>query len=345
MSTPTEILSPSAVATRELTYREAIRLALEHEMERDSTVLLLGEDIGEPGGPFKTSEGLLKRFGPDRVLDTPIAENCFVGVGIGLAVTGFRPVVEIMFADFLAVAMDAIVNEAAKYRFMSGGKFAVPLTIRAIGGATGRFGAQHSTTAESWFAGVPGLKVVAASSPADAYGLLRSAIRDPNPVLFLEHKGLYVRKGPVETGEEGLMPLGAATVRRAGKDLTVVATLLMVERALAAAEVLAKEGIDIEVVDLRSVSPPDLAAVSSSVRKTRRLITVEEQPVSQGWGNVLIASLVEAGMEFAAAPHRIGLPDFPVPYSHVLEDAVLPTSEGIERTIKELLAQGGASSK
>ncbi len=334
---PTEAPAPPEIATQELTYREAVRLAMEHEMAADPTVLLFGEDVGEPGGPFKTTEGLLQRFGPNRVFDTPIAENCFVGVGIGLAVTGFRPVVEIMFADFLAVAMDAVVNEAAKYRFMSGGKFEVPLTIRAIGGGTGRFGAQHSATAESWFAGVPGLKVVAVSSPSDAYGLLRTAIRDPNPVLFLEHKGLYVRKGPVQVGEGGLIPIGKARVRREGAQATVVATLLMVERALAAAQQLADDGIEVEVIDLRSIAPMDLGTVRRSVEKTGNLLTVEEQPINQGWGNNVIASLVETGVAFTRPPRRIGLPDYPMPYSPVLEDAVLPSADTIATTIRDLV--------
>jgi len=306
-------------------------------MDLDPRVLLLGEDVGEPGGPFKTSEGLIKRFGPSRIIDTPIAENCFVGVGIGLAVTGFRPVVEIMFADFLAVAMDAVVNEAAKYRFMSGGKFAVPLVIRAIGGGTGRFGAQHSQTTESWFAGIPGLKVVAAASASDAYGLLRTAIRDPDPVLFFEHKGLYVRKELVQTGEAGLIPIGLARVRRRGTRVTLVATLLMVERALAAAELLAKEGIDTEVIDLRSLAPMDIPTIANSVEKTRRLVTIEEQPVNQGWGNTVIARLVEARTRFDAPPKRIGLPDFPMPYSPVLEDAVLPNAERIAAAVRPLV--------
>lgn len=337
MSTQTETLESAEVGIEELTYREAIRLALAHEMEHDVTVLLLGEDVADAGGVFKTSEGLLARFGPERVLDTPIAENCFTGVGIGLALTGFRPVVEIMFADFLAVAMDAVVNEAAKYRFMSGGKFAVPLTIRAIGGATARFGAQHSQTAESWFSGVPGLRVVAAATPADAYGLLRTAIRDPNPVLVLEHKALFVRKGPVRTGEQGLTPIGKARILREGADATVVATLLMVERSLAAAEALAADGINVEVIDLRSLAPMDVETIRRSVESTGRLITVEEQPRVAGWGGQLIAALAEAGVAFAVPPRRIGLPDLPMPYSPVLEDAVVPDSGRISDVIREVV--------
>jgi pyruvate dehydrogenase E1 component beta subunit len=335
MSTLAEVATAGA-ATQELTYREAIRLAMVHEMERDPTVLLLGEDVGEPGGPFKTDEGLLAEFGPGRILDTPIAENCFVGVAIGLAITGFRPVVEIMFADFLAVATDAIVNEAAKFRFQAGGRFEVPLTIRAIGGATGRFGPQHSQTTESWFIGIPGLRIVAASTPADAYGLLRSAIRDANPVLFYEHKGLYVRKGPVAVGTDGLIALGSARIVRPGKDVTVLATLLMVERSLAAANALAGEGLDVEVVDLRSLAPIDLETIAESVGRTHRLITVEEQHRPGGWGAEVISGLVERGQGFARPPLRLTLPDFPVPYSPVLEDAVLPTVETIASAIRSV---------
>lgn len=316
-------------AIPELTYREAIRVALEDEMVEDDRVLLLGEDVADAGGVFKTSEGLLERFGPDRVLDTPIAENCFVGVGVGLAVTGFRPVVEIMFADFLAVAMDAIVNEAAKYRFMSGGKFAVPLTIRAIGGGLGRFGAQHSQTAESWFAGVPGLQVVAAGSPADAYGLLRSAVQDPNPVLFLEHKAMYQKKGPVLRGKAGIVPLATARVLREGSQLTLIGSLLMADRCAAAAVQLAEQGFDVEVIDLRSIWPLDEVAIARSVEKTGRLVTVEEQTAVAGWGGSVIARLVEEGIAFRARPRRVTLPDIPMPYSPVLEDAFVPSLDRI----------------
>lgn len=325
-------------ATQQVTYREAIRLAMLHEMESDPTVLLLGEDVGEPGGPFKTDEGLFAQFGPNRVIDTPIAENGFLGVGIGLAITGFRPVVEIMFADFLLTAADALVNEAAKFRFLAGGRFEVPLTVRAIGGATGRFGAQHSQTTESWYIGIPGLKVVAASTAADAYGLLRSAIRDPNPVLFYEHKGLYARKASVTTGFDGLVPLGKARVARPGEDVTIIGSLLMVERAMKAAENLAQEGIEAEVVDLRSLAPLDMETVSNSVGRTRRVLTVEEQHRPGGWGAEVISGLVEGGMRFAAPPRRLTLPDIPVPYSPPLEDAVVPGVDAIADAVRGLIS-------
>ncbi|HEY9288823.1 MAG TPA: pyruvate dehydrogenase complex E1 component subunit beta [Candidatus Dormibacteraeota bacterium] len=335
MSTLAEIATTKP-GVQELTYREAIRLAMRHEMESDPTVLLLGEDVGDPGGPFKTDEGLIQDFGRKRVIDTPIAENGFLGVGIGLAITGFRPVIEIMFADFLLTAADALVNEAAKFRFLAGGRFEVPLTIRAIGGATGRFGAQHSQTTESWYIGVPGLKVVAASNPADAYGLLRSAIRDPNPVLFYEHKGLYVRKASVTTGAEGMVSLGKARVARSGADVTIVASLLMVERALKAADALAADGVDAEVIDLRSLAPLDMNTIAASVGRTRRLVTVEEQHRPGGWGGEVISGLVERGQEFAVPPRRLTLPDVPIPYSPPLEDAVLPGADAIADTVRQM---------
>ena len=336
MSTLTET-APAQTAVQELTYREAIRLALLHEMQADSRVILMGEDVGDAGGPFKTSEGLLAEFGPNRVFDTPIAENCFIGVAIGMAITGFRPVVEIMFSDFLAVAADAVINEVAKFRFLAGGRFELPLTIRAIGGATGRFGAQHSQTTESWFIGVPGLRIVAAATPGDAYGMLRSAIRDRNPVLFYEHKGLLVRKGPVAVGSDALIPLGKANVARQGKDATVVASLLMVDRSLKAAEKLAAEGIELEVVDLRSLAPLDIETIAESVSRTGRLLTVEEQHRPGGWGAEVISALAERGQRFARPPQRLTLPDFPVPYSPVLEDAVVPGVDGIAERVRDLV--------
>ncbi|HWE61128.1 MAG TPA: transketolase C-terminal domain-containing protein, partial [Chloroflexota bacterium] len=244
MSTQNEtVRSAERAAVTEMTYREAIRAAIEDELRADSTVVFMGEDIGGAGGSFKTSEGLLEAFGPNRVIDTPISENGFVGAALGMAVTGMRPVVEIMFADFLPSAGDAMVNELPKFRFMSGGQTDVPLTIRAIGGATGRFGTQHSATGESWFLQMPGLLVATAGSPGAAYGLLRAAIRADDPVLFLEHKGMYGRKGLVDRAAE-LPKVGRAEIVRPGTDLTIVATLLMVPRALEAAEALAREGID-----------------------------------------------------------------------------------------------------
>src|SRR6202035_1415525 len=232
-------------ASVEMTYREAINAALADELEGDPTTLLLGEDVATAGGVFKTNEGLADRFGLERIRNTPICENGFVGVALGMAATGMRPVVEIMFSDFLPTAGDAIVNELPKFRFMSGGQCVVPVTVRAVGGATGRFGTQHSATGESWYMGLPGLKVATAGSPGAAYGVLRAAIRDDDPVLFFEHRALYGRKGPVTRGEDDFLPLGRAAMCRSGTDLTVLATLLMADRATQAADRLVEEGISV----------------------------------------------------------------------------------------------------
>jgi pyruvate dehydrogenase E1 component beta subunit len=329
MSTLTEATAAVAPDTAtELTYREAINAALDDEMGADEAVLLLGEDVDADGGVFKTNIGLAEKYGPDRVRSTPICENAFVGVALGMSLVGMRPIVEIMFADFLPTAGDAIVNQLPKYRYMSGGQTAVPVTIRSICGATGRFGTQHSATGESWFMHLPGLRVVTASSPGSAYSLLRAAIADPNPVLFYEHKGLYGRKGPVVRGE--VAELGKAAVLRYGSDVTIVATLLMVERALAAAEQLAADGIDAEVIDLRWLRPLDLPAVRASVEKTGRLVIAEEQVHAAGWGATIVSELTIFGIRWASPPQRVSLPDdMPIPYTPPLEDEVLPSVDGI----------------
>ncbi len=329
MSTQTEIEgSAEAAATTELTYRDAINAALGDAMAADDAVLLMGEDVTSDGGVFKTNNGLVEKYGTERVLNTPICENGFLGVALGMSLVGLRPVVEFMFADFLPSAGDVIVNQLPKYRYMSGGQTAVPVTVRSICGATGRFGTQHSATGESWFMHLPGLRVVTASSPGSAYSLLRAAIDDPNPTLFYEHKGLYGRKGPVTRGE--IAALGQAAVLRAGSDVTIVATLLMVERVLAAAEQLAAEGIEAEVIDLRWLRPLDLPAVRGSVEKTGRLVVVEEQVHAAGWGATVISELTIGGIRWASAPRRLSLPDdLPIPYTPSLEDLVLPSVEGI----------------
>lgn len=337
MSTQTEA-APSPVSSgTQLTYREAINAALRDELSSDPTVLLMGEDVGEPGGPFKTNEGLHAEFGPSRVIDTPICENGFMGVALGMAVTGLRPVVEIMFSDFLPTAGDALVNELPKFRFMSGGQMAVPITVRAIGGATGRFGTQHSATGESWYMQIAGLKVVTASSPASAYGLLRRAIREDNPVLFFEHKGMYGRKGQVDRGSD-LPEVGRAAVMREGADVTIVATLLMVERSLKAAEALAQDGIEAEVIDLRWINPLDLDTVRESVGRTGRLVIAEEQYHSGGWGATLISRLTMEGHRWISPPRAVSLPpDLPIPFSPPLEDAVIPSAERIAAAAREAL--------
>lgn len=328
MSTLTEHDRATDSATADLTYREAINAALDDEMGADPSVVLLGEDVATEGGVFKTNVGLVEKYGPERVRNTPICENTFVGVALGMSLVGFRPVVEIMFSDFLPTAGDAIVNQLPKYRFMSGGQFAVPVTIRSISGATGRFGTQHSATGESWFMHLPGLRIVTAATPGAAYELLRAAIRDNNPVIFHEHKGLYGRKGPVRRG--ALAAIGRAEVLRPGADVTIVATLLMVERSLQAAEALAHDGIDAEVIDLRWIRPLDVETVRRSVERTGRLVVVEEQVHAGGWGATLISELTMGGIAWRHPPLAVSLPpDLPIPYSPPLEDAVLPSVEAI----------------
>jgi acetoin:2,6-dichlorophenolindophenol oxidoreductase subunit beta len=325
--------------TVEMTYREAVAAALIDEMAADPSVILMGEDVGASGGVFKTNVGVVERFGADRVLNTPICENGFLGVALGMAVTGMRPVVEIMFSDFLPTAGDAIVNELPKFRFMSGGQCKVPLTVRAIGGATGRFGTQHSATGESWYLQLPGLKVAAASNPSAAYGLLRAAIREDDPVLVFEHKGLLGRKGGVVRDESSVRKVGKAAVLRPGSDVTVVATLLMADRARTAAEQISQEGVDVEVIDLQWLRPLDFDAVEKSVRRTGRLIVVEEQVHLAGWGATVISEMAMRGVPFARPPRAISLPDdVLVPYSPALEDAVVPSVETIVSAIREARA-------
>lgn len=326
--------SSSEFGVEEITYREAIRLALEHELQDDPTVIFLGEDVATAGGVFKTNEGLIDTFGPDRVINTPICENGFLGVALGMAVTGLRPVVEIMFSDFLPTAADAIVNELPKFRFMSGGQCVVPCTVRAIGGGTGRFGTQHSATGESWYIGLPGLKVATAGTPASAYGVLRAAIRDNDPVVFFEHKGLYGRKTNVALGETGIATVGKAAVLHDGSDITVVATLLMADRAAVAADQLAEEGISVDVIELRWLRPLDLDAITASVERTGRVLVVEEQVHAGGWGATVISELTQRGLAFGNAWALSMRDDLLVPYSPSLEDAMLPSIEQIKSRIR-----------
>lgn len=329
MSTLTETAMRDTVSSTEvMTYRQAINAAMGDAMAADGAVLLMGEDVGADGGVFKTNSGLLERYGPERVRNTPICENGFVGVALGMSLMGMRPIVEIMFADFLPSAGDAIVNQLPKYRFMSGGQTAVPVTVRAIGGATGRFGAQHSATGESWYMHLPGLRVVTAGTPGSAYSLLRAAIAHPNPVLFFEHKGLYTRKGSVARGS--IADVGRAEIVRPGRDITIVATLLMVDRAQRAADELAADGIDAEVIDLRWLRPLDLPTVRASVERTGRLLVVEEQVHAGGWGATVVSELAIGGVAWASAPQRLSLPDdMPIPYSPLLEDASVPAAAQI----------------
>jgi acetoin:2,6-dichlorophenolindophenol oxidoreductase subunit beta len=326
------------MTVKEMTYREAIVLALQEEMRRDARTLIMGEDIGPSGGPFKTCQGLYEEFGGQRVRDTPIAETGFVGAALGLALAGYRPIAEIMFADFLGVCFDQIVNGIAKHRFMSGGQVAVPLVIRAIGGAGQRFGPQHSTTAESWFLSVPGLTIACPSTPNEAYRMLKAAIRDNNPVVLLEHKGLLGAKGLVNLIEGEPEPLGGSRVVRKGGDATIVASLAMMGKALAAAELLSKEGIEVEVIDVRVLRPMDLSCVFESVRATNHLVTVEEQAQLGGWGAEVAAQVVQNAFDYLdAPPARVCLPEYPVPYSPPLEDDVIPSPERIAACVRSLL--------
>jgi pyruvate dehydrogenase E1 component beta subunit len=341
MSTHLEAAAaPADAATVELSYREAVCAALEHELQDDPTVLLMGEDVGSAGGVYKTSDGLIEKFGAERIRNTPICENGFVGVALGMAATGLRPVVEIMFSDFLPTAGDAIVNEVPKFRFMSGGQCIVPLTVRAVGGATGRFGTQHSATGESWYMGLPGLKVATAGSPASVYGLLRAAIRDDDPVLLFEHKALYGRKGPVRLGEEGVLPVGQAGIVREGSDITVLATLLMADRATQAADLLAQEGVSVEVIELRWLRPLDYDSIVASVAKTGRLLVVEEQVHAAGWGATVISELTMRGVAMARPAALSMADDVLVPYTPSLEDEVVPSVDAIAASVRESLSRG-----
>jgi len=328
MSTQLDVAAaPAASGAVQVTYREAINAALHDAFAEDDTTVLLGEDVGSDGGVFKTNAGLREAYG-ERVFDTPICENGFTGVALGMAIMGMRPVVEFMFADFMPTAGDAIVNQLPKYRFMSGGQFAVPVTLRVISGAGGRFGTQHSATGESWFMAQPGLRVAVAGTPAGAYELLRAAIRADDPVIVHEHKLLYGRKGPVIRGS--VAEVGRASIERAGQDVTIVASLLMVGRALEAADTLAAEGVDAEVIDLRWVRPLDMATIGASVARTRRLVLAEEQWHEAGWGATIISRLTQAGTVLASPPAVVSLPhDVLVPYSPPLEDAVIPSVDRI----------------
>ena len=321
---------------KELRYIKAINEALHEEMARDETVFVIGEDVGAPGGAFGGTRGLLQAFGERRVRDTPISESAIMGLALGAAMKGLRPVVEIMFADFLPVCMDQIVNQIAKSRFMFGGQFSAPLVIRAPGGAGMNAGPQHSQSLEAWFAHVPGLKVVMPATPADAKGLLKSAIRDDDPVLVLEHKALYASSGQVPDGEH-LVPIGKADVRRVGSDVTIVAVSRMVQQTLDAAESLAGKGIDAEVIDLRSLTPLDKDAILKSVEKTSRLVIAHEAVKSFGIGAEIAAIVSEDMIDILDAPVvRVGAPFSPVPFSQ--EADYLPKAADVVRAVEKVIA-------
>jgi acetoin:2,6-dichlorophenolindophenol oxidoreductase subunit beta len=319
-----------------ITYREAIVRAMNDAMDDDSAVFLLGEDVGAAGGAFKMTEGLFERFGGTRVLDTPISEQAIVGTAIGAAVSGLRPIAEIMFADFVGVCFDGIANELAKYRYMTGGQVTLPVTIRLGNGAGAGFGAQHSQTVENWFLNVPGLKLAVPATPADAYGLLRSAIEDDDPVLFFEHKHLFNLKGEFDT--PAAVPLGKADVVREGTDVTVVATQLMRHRAVDAAALLESEGISVSVIDPRTVSPLDIETVVAGVAKTGRLVVVQEAPPLGSWGASLIAMIAEEHFELLdAAPRLVAADATPVPYAGELEAAWMPDVARIETAVRAVV--------
>jgi pyruvate/2-oxoglutarate/acetoin dehydrogenase E1 component len=322
----------------ELTYRGAIAAGIAQEMERDKSVVMLGEDIGAAGGVFKLTEGLLDRFGPDRIRDTPISEQAIVGAAMGAAMTGLRPIAELMFSDFFAVSWDMVANQIAKTRYMTDGQVSLPLVLRTANGAGLRFGAQHSQSIENWAMAIPGLKVVAPSSPADMKGLLAAAIRDDDPVIVCEHKALFTEKGDVPDAEH-VVPLGQAAILREGSDVTLVALAAMVPRAVAAAERLAADhGIDAEVIDLRSLIPLDAQAILGSVAKTSRLFTVEENPRVGGWGAEIVSLVADEGFYSLDAPLvRITTPHIPLPSAAALEDLAVPSVDGIVETVKRRL--------
>jgi pyruvate dehydrogenase E1 component beta subunit len=326
-------------AVREITYKQALQEALREEMRRDERVFLMGEDIGVYGGAFGITLGFLEEFGKERVRDTPISELGIVGAAAGAALMGMRPVVEIMFMDFATLALDQLANQAAKMRFLFGGKARVPMVLRAPQGAGTGAAAQHSQSLEALFVHFPGLKVAMPSTPADAKGLLKAAIRDDNPVVFIEHKLLYNCRGPVPDGEH-VIPLGRADIKRPGRDLTIIAVSNMVSKALRAAERLAADGIDVEVVDPRTLAPLDDATILDSIRKTGRALIAHEACRTGGVGAEILARIVEEAFDYLDAPvRRLAGRDVPIPYSKELERQVVPQEEDIVREARRMLGR------
>ena len=313
-------------------FRTAIRDALDEELAHDERVILFGEDVAVAGGVFATTTGLYDKYGPERVFDTPISELALAGAGFGSAVTGLRPVIEIMFGDFLPLVMDGVINQATKYWYLSNEQGSVPLVVLSVIGAVGRFGAIHSQTPIGWFHSVPGLKIACPSTPSDAKTLLKDAIRDDNPVLFLEHKRLLGLKGEIDADP---LPFGKARIARAGSDLTIVSVMKGVHDSLAAAEELAGEGIDCEVIDLRTIKPLDIETVIASVERTTRLLVVEEGPLTGGWAGEVMARVTEQALGSLDDAWRLATADTPIPYSPPLEDAFLPGSATIIQSVKE----------
>ena len=326
----------STVETREVTFAEAVREALAEEMRRDTRVFIIGEDVAEAGTPFKVLSGLANEFGLERVIDTPISEAGFTGIAVGAAMTGMRPVVDIMFGDFITLTMDQMANQAAKIRYMSGGHFSVPLVMRTTLGATRRSAAQHSQSLHALFSHIPGLKVVLPSTPYDAKGLLKSAIRDDNPVAFFEDKMMFRTKGPVPA-EDYTIPLGLADIKRAGTDITLVGTSSMVQVALAAADSLADDGISAEVIDPRTTFPLDKATLIESAKKTGRAIVIDEGYNRYGVTAEIASVIAEGAFYHLDAPvQRMGAMDVPIPFSPALEDLTVPTPATVTNAAKLL---------
>ena len=326
------------MSTRELSFAQAIREALDEEMARDERIIVLGEDVGAWGGVFRTTEGLFQKYGPERVIDTPLSEEGFVGLSVGAAMTGFHPVPEIMFGDFITLVMDQLVNQAAKMRYMTGGQIQVPLTVRATMGGGRSSGAQHSQSWHAWFAHVPGLKVVVPSTPYDAKGLLKTALREPNPVIFFEDKVMYAKvKGPVPE-EEYCIPFGQADIKRAGKDVTLIAISRMIHPTLAAAEKLAAEGIEAEVIDPRTLTPLDKPTLIESVKKTGGAVIVDEGYQHFGSTAELAATIAYGAFDYLDAPvERLGALDVPIPFTPILENATIPDETKIIAAVHRVL--------
>ncbi|OXS33426.1 alpha-ketoacid dehydrogenase subunit beta [Streptomyces sp. XY006] len=321
-----------------ITYRDAVAEGLAREMRRDASVVCLGEDIGAAGGVFKTTVGLLTEFGPERVWDTPISEQAIVGAAMGAALTGMRPVAEIMFSDFLACCWDCLANEIPKVRYMTGGQVTVPLVVRTANGGGLGFGAQHSQATENWALTVPGLKIAAPATPADVVGMMAAAIRSDDPVVFFEHKALFATKGaPPPPGH--VVGLGRAAVVREGADVTLVALASTVPLALRAADALSGEGIEAEVVDLRCLVPLDMATVLASLARTSRLVTVEENPYQGGWGGTVVSVVADEGFDLLDAPvRRVAGECVPLPFADALEEQVVPTVGKVVAEVRRLAA-------
>ena len=323
---------------RVIKYREAISEALRDEMNRDEMVVVMGEDVGQFGGVFQATATLYDTFGPSRVLDTPISEQAIVGAALGASLTGLRPVAEIMFIDFTSQAMDQIANQCAKFHFMTGGQAIAPVVIRTPGGVGIGDAAQHSQSLEAWHAHVPGLKVVMPSTPYDAKGLLKASIRDDNPVIFIEHKLLYLTEGPVPEDEDYVIPIGKADIKRAGEDVTIITWSKMVLDSLEAADILEKEGIQVELIDLRTLNPIDLETIIASVKKTGRAVVVHEACKTGGFGGEITALIMENAFDYLDAPvKRVTGLDTPIPYAGPLYRAVIPNPDWIVKGVKEIM--------